>query len=477
MEVRPVTRPKRPHSAAVRGRAGGRAPETASSSFAAYTGASSPRRASPRKPSPPQDKGDWLAGAEISPGRREKHSVQLAFLQSEKMLNWWGDSIMSRAPHLQMRPPTKLPSPPPVPRSPPARSPPPSRPRRMRPKGAPRSAPPDNTASLSADAPAGTSAGPASTGNASRPASARSAAARSTASPRAAFIVGGRPNRMLRPPAHRPVSQQDVYAMMAGEGGILSADVSRHVDAARKAAAARAAARHAAEQMATKEREAAKCRAEAEAFYSECNRLRRLFGLSEREREPDRQAQAATKEAEAAAGRAARAAAAAVVATAATSRPATATATGRPGTATARPGTARPVTSHGETPRQRASSARAYTSHVSGDEARPPAPSAARPTSAHDTGTSAEPLFQLDVAMDTRRRPSVRVSLSPLFARAPDAPIYSDLESTPETSPEPDAMPEPLLELDVAMDAAERLPVVRVALSPPGRRSRLTPGA
>ena len=137
-----------------------------------------------------------------------------------------------------------------------------------------------------------------------------------------------------------------------------------------------------------------------------------------------------------------------------------------------------------------ASSARAYTSH---NDAQPPAPSAARPTAEQITGWSAEPpapLFQLDVAMDTRRRPSVRVSLSPLFYRPPDAPIYSDLESTPETSPEPgampestpetslepDAMPEPLLELDVAMDAAERLPVVRVALSPPGRRPRRLPG-
>ena len=292
--------------------------------------------------------------------------------------------------------------------------------------------------------------------------------------------------------------------MMSGEGGIISADVTRQVAVARQAAAARAGARHAAEQMARKEREAAKCRAEADAFYSECNRLRRMFGLSEREREPDRQAQAATKQAEAAAGRAARAAAAAIVATAATSRPATAstrpgtanvrpgtanvrpgTATTRPDTATTRPGTAnsRPVSSH-------ASSARAYTSH---NDAQPPAPSAARPTAEQITGWSAEPpapLFQLDVAMDTRRRPSVRVSLSPLFYRPPDAPIYSDLESTPETSPEPgampestpetspepDAMPEPLLELDVAMDAAERLPVVRVALSPPSRRPRRLPG-
>ena len=264
--------------------------------------------------------------------------------------------------------------------------------------------------------------------------------------------------------------------MMSGEGGIISADVTRQVAVARQAAAARAGARHAAEQMARKEREAAKCRAEADAFYSECNRLRRMFGLSEREREPDRQAQAATKQAEAAAGRAARAAAAAIVATAATSRPATAST--RPGTANVRPGTAstRPETANSRPVSSHASSARAYTSH---NDAQPPAPSAARPTAEQITGWSAEPpapLFQLDVAMDTRRRPSVRVSLSPLFYRPPDAPIYSDLESTPETSPEPDAMPEPLLELDVAMDAAERLPVVRVALSPPGRRPRRLPG-
>ena len=55
-------------------------------------------------------------------------------------------------------------------------------------------------------------------------------------------MVGGRPIRMLRPSPRRPVSQQDIYAIMS-DGGASDAGPSEATAAARKAAAARVAAR------------------------------------------------------------------------------------------------------------------------------------------------------------------------------------------------------------------------------------------
>jgi len=181
----------------------------------------------------------------------DKRSVRLALLQSERMLNWWGDSIIDRAPQVQMRPPAALPSPAPKPRPPPARVLVPRSKPTVDGKGATDASPPP------ANAPA---AGPSSSA--------------------AAALAGGRPVRMPRPSPRQRFSQQEVFSMMGDSAA------SEQAVAARKAAAARVAERQAAAQRAAKAHAEAERAAEAEAYAAECQRMRSVFGIEPAADEP-----------------------------------------------------------------------------------------------------------------------------------------------------------------------------------------------
>lgn len=189
------------------------------------------------------DKGDWLAGAEVivAPSQRPGASPRVVGLATApiplsqlhtRQLNWWGDSYMDRSPQMQRRPPIAMQRPNPSPR--------------------PQSAMSQVRAT---------------------PSQLQSPRERKNPNP----LVGGRPLHIARPPRRCGLSQQDVFTMM--NDASMDPNASARAKSAREAAAQRACARQAA---ARREAQRAEVSGHAEAsrlHAAEDERLRKLFGL------------------------------------------------------------------------------------------------------------------------------------------------------------------------------------------------------
>lgn len=266
-------------------------------------------------PLAPLDRGDWLAGAQITtsdgdgssqleaaagpPGALDAesefrltavngtHVVGLAsFYKSGKWLDWWGDGVLARLPEVQMRPPSALPRPPPT-----------SQRANLRPQSAAAKASQSSKGSshrrrASQESGAEVAAQIVIEGGDDDGASPTVSVqleftAKGAARPRkdATILVDGRPLHMAKPATRAPLSQQDVYYMLTKSN--LNPEAAAKAAKARELAAERANRRVYAEKRAKQQAKAAEAKAEAAAFAAEREKLLTMFGFDmERIKDP-----------------------------------------------------------------------------------------------------------------------------------------------------------------------------------------------
>ena len=293
-------------------------PESAASASAAAAARAAAAEAAARI----IDKGDWLAGAQLSEAtpqgantKARERTLVLAEVKSEfldslvpkgsKWQKWWGDHIMDRVPEVQMRPPSALPRPPPSPR--PKYDPSKSRPSTSRPRLSERTvaavAAAARPASARANAGGAADEAPATcrikltfsedapwrhdsggikasiklvVTERQRPTTA--ASFRSEVSLRAK-LVGGRPARMPKAMPRSRLSQQDVYNML--NDPTFDPEAAEKAEKARRLAEERSRRRVALLRREAKQAEEARQKAEAAADAKERARLLKVFGLSD----------------------------------------------------------------------------------------------------------------------------------------------------------------------------------------------------